>query len=303
MMPVQGPAVLSGEREAFAGYARRLLREPFSRRYLMDRFYASLSFLLAVPCFVFIVLAVILGLSLSFSFAGMLAGVPLLVLSLLAARRLGGVCRGLAARLLGIRVAAPSPPLRPPGIVGWARAGLTNPAAWRACAYLVLKLPVALACVVVAGFPPGVRAPAQSIPELQRILEGGGIPVVAGEAGNKRHRVTGDRVPDLGAPILAGPQAERIAPCVTRQKSHQNEELLLAVEQLRSRQPDDPWLIPVRFDDCAIPDRDLGGRPYARVAPAGRPLRRESRCGRGTAGSGGQATSPAACLPLGREPR
>ena len=46
---------------------------------------------------------------------------------------------------------------------------------------------------------------------------------------------------------------------VTRQKSHQNEELLLAVEQLRSRQPDDPWLIPVRFDDCAIPDRDLGG--------------------------------------------
>ena len=143
MMPVQGPAVLSLEREAFAGYARRLLREPFSRRYLMDRFYASLSFLLAVPCFVFIVLAVILGLSLSFSFAGMLAGVPLLVLSLLAARRLGGVCRGLAARLLGIRVAAPSPPLRPPGIVGWARAGLTNPAAWRACAYLVLKLPVA----------------------------------------------------------------------------------------------------------------------------------------------------------------
>ena len=152
MTPVQGPAALSLERETFAGYARRLLREPFSRRYLMDRFYASLSFLLAVPCFVFIVLGVILGLGLSFSFAGMLAGVPLLVLSLLAARRLGGVCRGLAGRLLGIPVAAPSPPLRRPGIVGWARAGLTDPVAWRACAYLVLKLPVALVGVIVAGF-------------------------------------------------------------------------------------------------------------------------------------------------------
>ena len=27
--------------------------------------------------------------------------------------------------------------------------------------------------------------------------------------------------------------------------------------QLRS--PDEPWLIPVRFDDCEIPDRDIGG--------------------------------------------
>jgi hypothetical protein len=43
-----------------------------------------------------------------------------------------------------------------------------------------------------------------------------------------------------------------------RQKSHQNEELLLAVEQLRSRRPDDPWLVPVRFDNCDIPKLDLG---------------------------------------------
>jgi len=35
--------------------------------------------------------------------------------------------------------------------------------------------------------------------------------------------------------------------------------LLLAIDQLRLRRPDDPWLIPVRFDDCNIPDLDLGG--------------------------------------------
>jgi len=45
---------------------------------------------------------------------------------------------------------------------------------------------------------------------------------------------------------------------VGRRKSYQNEELTLAVEQLRQRQPDDVWLIPVRFDECTIPDRALG---------------------------------------------
>jgi hypothetical protein len=44
-----------------------------------------------------------------------------------------------------------------------------------------------------------------------------------------------------------------------RAKSYQNEELLLAIDQLRLRRPDDPWLIPVRFDDCDIPNLDLGG--------------------------------------------
>jgi TIR domain len=49
-----------------------------------------------------------------------------------------------------------------------------------------------------------------------------------------------------------------------RRKSYQNEELLLAVDQLRQRQPDDPWLIPVRFDDCDVPDYELGaGRTLA----------------------------------------
>jgi tetratricopeptide (TPR) repeat protein len=44
-----------------------------------------------------------------------------------------------------------------------------------------------------------------------------------------------------------------------RPKSYQRREILLAVEQLQLRQPDDPWLIPVRFDECVIPDYDLGG--------------------------------------------
>jgi TIR domain len=51
-----------------------------------------------------------------------------------------------------------------------------------------------------------------------------------------------------------------------RQHSYQNEELLLAIDQLRRRRPDDPWLIPVRFDDCDVPDFELGaGRTLASI--------------------------------------
>jgi signal transduction histidine kinase len=130
----------------------RVLREPFTRRATRERRYAGLSFLLAVPGFVLVAVALIVGLGLSLSFAGMLIGLPLLTASLLGARKLGAVNRRLAARMLGQRVAPPPVPPRQPGVVGWVRAGLTDPAGWRACAYLVLKLPVALASTVIASW-------------------------------------------------------------------------------------------------------------------------------------------------------
>jgi TIR domain len=46
---------------------------------------------------------------------------------------------------------------------------------------------------------------------------------------------------------------------IAREKTYQREELLLAIEQLRLRRPGEPWLIPVRFDDCVIPNLDIGG--------------------------------------------
>lgn len=44
-----------------------------------------------------------------------------------------------------------------------------------------------------------------------------------------------------------------------RTTSYQNKELLLAVDQLQLRRPDQPWLIPVRFGNCELPRFDLGG--------------------------------------------
>ncbi len=129
---------------------RLALREPFSRRARREFLYAGLSVLLAIPFFVFAVTAVTLGLGLSFSFAGMLVGLPLLVVSLLAIRRLGAICRHLAGRVLGLRV-PPPPPFRPqPGVRGWVWSGLTDPISWRAFGYLLLKLPIAIFGVAVA---------------------------------------------------------------------------------------------------------------------------------------------------------
>ena len=43
-----------------------------------------------------------------------------------------------------------------------------------------------------------------------------------------------------------------------RVTSYQNEELVLAVEQMRLRPPGHAWLIPVRFAECATPEFELG---------------------------------------------
>jgi hypothetical protein len=37
-------------------------------------------------------------------------------------------------------------------------------------------------------------------------------------------------------------------------KSYQREELNLAIERIRVRNPDEPWLIPIRFDESDVPD-------------------------------------------------
>jgi hypothetical protein len=46
---------------------------------------------------------------------------------------------------------------------------------------------------------------------------------------------------------------------VARVQSYQHEEISEAIDRLRQRPHDVTWLIPVRFDDCQIPDRDIGG--------------------------------------------
>jgi signal transduction histidine kinase len=74
-----------------------------------------------------------------------LLGVGLaVVLATRVARRLGAVHRRLAARLLGTVVAPPPPLAGARGRLGWLAAGLGDGPGWRAVAYQVVKLPLAL---------------------------------------------------------------------------------------------------------------------------------------------------------------
>lgn len=95
-------------------------------------------------------------------------GLPFVAAALVGARRIGGLHRWLVGRLLGERVAAPPRSARPSGPLARGRAVLTDPVAWRALLYLLLRLPLGvvgflaavglpLGALWLAGFPLWVR--------------------------------------------------------------------------------------------------------------------------------------------------
>ncbi|WP_437101627.1 sensor histidine kinase [Streptomyces sp. enrichment culture] len=99
------------------------------------------------------------GYALAVLYAGALlsltvVGLPFVVAALLGARRLGALHRWLAGRLLGEHVEAPAGLRRPAGLFARGRVVLTDPVAWRALLYLVLRLPLG-----VLGFTVAVALP------------------------------------------------------------------------------------------------------------------------------------------------
>ena len=44
-----------------------------------------------------------------------------------------------------------------------------------------------------------------------------------------------------------------------RDKTYMNEELTIAIDELRQRPTDRVWFIPIKLNECEIPDRDIGG--------------------------------------------
>ena len=103
-----------------------------------------------------------------------------------------------------------------------------------------------------------VHEDSQAVDQLQRTLEAAGIRVWRDTAdlwpgedwrAKIRHAITNDALVFIAC---FSPRS------LAREKSYQNEELALAIDQFRLRRPDIPWLIPVRFGDCDIPDYDIG---------------------------------------------
>jgi tetratricopeptide (TPR) repeat protein len=98
-----------------------------------------------------------------------------------------------------------------------------------------------------------------AVDRLQAALEAAGVRVwraseklLPGEDRREKTRqaITGQAIVFVACFSRAG---------LARDRSSQQEELSLAVEELRRRRPDVPWLMPVRLDGCVIPDLPLGG--------------------------------------------
>jgi TIR domain len=104
-----------------------------------------------------------------------------------------------------------------------------------------------------------VREDARYVDQLQRVLEAAGFSVWRDTADlwpGEDWRMKIRRAITDNALVFIACFSSRSA---ARTTSYQYEELTLAVDQLRLRRPDVPWLIPVRFDDCAMPDVEIGG--------------------------------------------
>jgi Putative sensor/Histidine kinase len=127
------------------GLARAALREPFTLRSRQEALYCLISAPLGVVSFAVTVWLLLPGLVLSGSVVGTFIGLLVVILAMRVARRLGGLHRRLAARLLGGRVSVPPPFQRGRSILSRLDARLKDGTGWRAVGYMLVKLPVAAA--------------------------------------------------------------------------------------------------------------------------------------------------------------
>ena len=126
------------------GALRTVLTAPFTRRAWAEAAYCLLGFPVALVGFVLVLVLLADGVVLTASLVGAVLGLALVVLALSLSRALAALHRGLAAGLLGERVTAPAQP-RPSGrFFARLNARLRDEAGWRAAAYLLVKLPVAV---------------------------------------------------------------------------------------------------------------------------------------------------------------
>ncbi|MEB8342859.1 sensor histidine kinase [Streptomyces endophyticus] len=122
---------------------RAALTACVTRRAWAEAAYCLLSYVPALAGFLLVVIALALGSALTLTVVGAVLGAVFLLAALGLARGLGALHRRLAGALLGERVAAPGPPSAEGGMFARVEARLRDGAAWRAVAYVLVKLPLA----------------------------------------------------------------------------------------------------------------------------------------------------------------
>ncbi|MEV5608945.1 sensor domain-containing protein [Streptomyces sp. NPDC052225] len=115
-----------------------------TRRAWAEALYGLASSVPALAGFLLVVVALALGSALTLTLLGAALGVLFLMAGLALARGLGSLQRRLARSLLSERVAAPGGPRADGGVLARTEARLRDGAAWRAVAYVLVRLPVAM---------------------------------------------------------------------------------------------------------------------------------------------------------------
>ncbi|MDX3110021.1 sensor histidine kinase [Nonomuraea angiospora] len=117
-----------------------------------ERSQRELAYALMLPFMVGAGLIHLVLVLLSVSLTANLVGVPMLALSVMAARGLGTANRRLARAWAGVRVPDPAPFRAGPGLLNRLAAALGDVTGWRAVIHGLLRLPAAvLACTAAAG--------------------------------------------------------------------------------------------------------------------------------------------------------
>jgi signal transduction histidine kinase len=124
----------------------RVLTELARRRTWGEFGYALIALPQGIFAFTYTVVTVSLSAGLLITFIGL----PLLAASGVVMRWLGDGMRRGSNLVSDDEVAAPLPFRPRPGLVGWARSGITDATAWRARVYALLKLPLGILSFTVA---------------------------------------------------------------------------------------------------------------------------------------------------------
>ena len=115
-------------------------RAPFTRRTWGELFWFVLSAPLAILGIAFVALSIAGGIALLITFVGVI----IIAAGVRGARGLGAFHRGLARSFLDEQIEEPDPFAPRPGLLGWLQSALRDRAGWRATAYSVIKIPIAV---------------------------------------------------------------------------------------------------------------------------------------------------------------
>ncbi|MEV3855864.1 sensor domain-containing protein [Streptomyces sp. NPDC050095] len=131
---------------------RTVLRAPLTRRAWAEAAYCLLSYVPASAGFLLMVVALAVGSALTLTLVGAVLGLLFVAGGLGLARGLGTLQRRLANGLLGERIATPPGPRTDGGVFARWEARLRDGAAWRAVAYVAVKLPLAMVCLYAVSW-------------------------------------------------------------------------------------------------------------------------------------------------------